>query len=144
MSNVNTPRIEYDTPSQDLQFLDQSIHEHNCKKTDITDGRLFSIFLRDDANLILAELSGWTWAQACEIRILWVHTSLRGQGYGKQLMEMAEVEARDRGCKAIYLASYSFQAPEFYRKLGFEVFAQLDDFPPGHQHYHLVKRLEVE
>ena len=142
MLNINIPKIEYDTTSQDLEFLDERIYEHNCKKTGVADGRLFSIFLRGDKNEILAGLSGWTWAQACEIRIIWVHSNLRGQGYGKRLMEMAEQEARSRGCKIIYLNSYSFQAPEFYRKLGFEVFARLENFPPGHQHYHLVKRLE--
>jgi GNAT superfamily N-acetyltransferase len=134
-------KIEYDSLPGDLQFLDDRIYEFNCEQTGIEDGRLFSIFLRGAENEILAGLSGWTWAQACEIRILWIHSTLRGQGYGRRLMEMAEQEARSRGCKVIYLNSYSFQAPEFYRKLGFEVFARLDDFPPGHYHDHLVKRL---
>ena len=135
-------KVAYDFPARDLEFLEDRIYEFNCAQTGIGDGRSFSIFLRGNENKIFAGLSGWTWAQACEIRILWVHANLRGQGYGKRLMEMAEREARSRGCKVIYLNSYGFQAPEFYQKLGFEIFAQLEDFPPGQAQYHLVKRLE--
>lgn len=142
MQNNNQIKIEYDTSPDDLQFLDDRIYEFNCGQTGIEDGRLFSIFLRGADNEILAGLSGWTWAQACEIRILWVHPNLRGQGYGRRLMELAEQEARSRDCKIIYLNSYSFQAPEFYQKIGFEVLAYLEDFPPGRRHYHLMKRLE--
>ena len=52
----------------------------------------------------------------------------------------AEQEARLHGCKVILLSSYSFQAPEFYQKHGYELAWQLNDFPPGHQYCYLVKR----
>jgi GNAT superfamily N-acetyltransferase len=88
----------------------------------------------------VAGISGWTWAHACEVRDLWVDPSLRGQGYGDRLLAAAEQEAQLRGCKVILLASYSFQAPAFYQKHGYELGWQLNDFPPGHQYCYLVKR----
>ena len=56
-------------------------------------------------------------------------------------MAAAEQEAQLRRCKIILLASYSFQAPGFYQKNGYELAWQLSDFPPGHQYHYLVKRL---
>jgi hypothetical protein len=37
--------------------------------------------------------------------------------------------------------TFSFQAPEFYRKHGFEVVATIDDDPRGHQNLLMRKRL---
>jgi hypothetical protein len=39
------------------------------------------------------------------------------------------------------LDSYSFEAPGFYQKQGYEVFAVLDDHPRHHRNYYLRKRL---
>jgi GNAT superfamily N-acetyltransferase len=130
------------TPSAaEQEFLEDRLYEFNCAQTKQDDGQLFAFFIRNEGQEIVAGLSGWTWAQACEIRTLWVDPASRGQGYGRTLLEAAEGEARTRGCKVILLGSYSFQAPAFYQKCGYELAWQLDDFPPGHQHCFLVKRL---
>ncbi len=127
--------------SKELQFLEDRLYEFNAAQTGHDDGQLFAFLIRDERQEIIAGISGWTWAQACEIRELWVHPSWRGQGYGSQLLQAAEQTARTRGCQLILLTSYSFQAPKFYQKFGFELEWRLDDFPPGHQYCHLVKRL---
>jgi GNAT superfamily N-acetyltransferase len=132
------------TPSSDeLQFLEDRLYEYNSQQTGREDGQLFAFFIRNDRQEIVAGLSGWTWARACEIKTLWVHPSLRGQGHGGELLEAAEQEARAHDCKVIMLTSYSFQAPGFYQKHGYELDWQLEDFPPGHKHCVLVKLLEV-
>jgi len=126
--------------SEELQFLEDRLYEFNSVQTGQDDGQLLAYFIRNDQQEIVAGLSGWTWAHACEIRALWVHPSWRRQGYGRDLLEAAEQEAQDRGCKVILIGSYSFQAPAFYQKYGYELAWQLNDFPPGHQHFYLVKR----
>ena len=129
------------TPSsEELQFLEDRLYEFNRAQTGQDDGQLFAFFVRNDQQEIVAGLSGWTWAKACEIRMLWVHPAWRGQGYGRSLLESAEQEARGRGCKVILISSYSFQAPAFYQKGGYELAWQLNDFPPGQQNCYLVKR----
>jgi len=40
-----------------------------------------------------------------------------------------------------HLDTFSFQAPDFYQQRGYQVFGQLDDFPPGHRRYYLTKEL---
>ncbi len=66
----------------------------------------------------------------------------RSLGLGRQVMALAEAEARRRDCIGIWLDTYSFQAPGFYAKLGFEEFGRISDFPPGHDRIFLLKRLD--
>ena len=80
----------------------------------------------------------WDWLY---VNLMWVREDLRGQGFGRQLLEKAEAEARQRGAKRAYLDTFSFQAPAFYKKLGYEEFGRLEDFPVGHTRYFLVKTL---
>ena len=80
----------------------------------------------------------WDWLY---INLMWVREDLRGRGFGRQLLEKAETEARQRGAKRTYLDTFSFQAPAFYKKLGYEEFGRLEDFPAGHTRYFLVKTL---
>ncbi len=126
----------------EIEFLEDRLYEHNAAQTGQTDGQLFAFFIRDEQGEIVAGITGWTWARACEIRQLWVDPARRGQGHGAALLASAEVEARARGCRVIQVMSYSFQAPTFYEKHGYTQFGRLDDFPPGHQNCFLVKRCE--
>ncbi len=136
------PVIDRNPPNETMDFLEARIYEHNRDRTGYDDGQLFTIVIRDVSGYqIIAGIAGWTWAQASEIRTLWVHADYRHRGYGSQLLQMAEQEARARACKIIALASYSFQAPDFYVRHGFEIAFQINDFPPGHRNVYLVKRL---
>jgi len=54
--------------------------------------------------------------------------ALRGQGWGKKLMEAAEAKAKDLVCKQINVDTLSFQAPEFYKSLGYEETARVHNF----------------
>lgn len=136
--------IEYDPRSTGLEFLDDRLYEHNCTQTGKDGGKLFAIYHYGPEGEILAGLHGWIWAQACEIRTLWVHPDLRGQGIGRRMMMLAEEEAQAGGCQVILLNTYSFQAPRFYPQLGYQEFARLEDFPPGHQMFFYQKRLDQE
>src|SRR5512141_2465726 len=105
--------------SVEQDFLEARLYEHNSAQTKQDDGQLFAFFVRNEQQEIIAGLTGWTWAHACEVEQLWVHPMLRGQGYGQRLLESAEQEARLRGCNVILIRSYSFQAPAFYQKFGY-------------------------
>ncbi|MGB7097037.1 MAG: GNAT family N-acetyltransferase, partial [Anaerolineales bacterium] len=73
--------------------------------------------------------------------LMWIKDDLRGRGYGQRLLTLAEDEARQRGAKNAYLDTFSFQAPDFYKKYGYKVFGELQDFPPGHHRYFMTKKL---
>jgi GNAT superfamily N-acetyltransferase len=135
--------LEDNPSSEDLDFLETQIIEHNMLKTGKRDFRHLAIFIRNTDDQIIAGLSGYTWAGFCEIRFLWVGEDLRGRGYGKQLLAAAETEAKARNCSLVVLNSYSFQAPDFYRQLGYKEAGHVDDCPPGEANYYFRKHLAL-
>jgi GNAT superfamily N-acetyltransferase len=80
----------------------------------------------------------WGWFY---INLMFVKEELRGQGYGHQLLVQAETEALKRGAKNVYLDTFSFQSPEFYKKHDYRVFGELQDFPQGFTRYFMTKQL---
>jgi GNAT superfamily N-acetyltransferase len=56
---------------------------------------------------------------------LWVAEAHRGQGLGAALLERMETLAREAGIRRARVNTASFQAPGFYPKLGYRVFAEL-------------------
>lgn len=64
----------------------------------------------------------------------------RGHGLGREVMALAEREARAAGMRGMRLDTFTFQAPEFYRKLGFEEFGRIGEYPAGHARVFFVKR----
>jgi predicted N-acetyltransferase YhbS len=52
------------------------------------------------------------------VDLLSVPESMRGVGIGRKLMMLAEAEAVQRGCRAVALDTFSFQARGFYERLG--------------------------
>lgn len=85
----------------------------------------------------LGGLIGETLWGYLHVRLLSVDQALRGRGLGRRLMEAAHAEAQRRGCHGAYLDTFSFQAPDFYQKLGYEIYGKLDDFPQGYCRYFL-------
>ena len=61
-----------------------------------------------------------------------------------QLLQAAEDEARRRGCHGVFLYTYSFQAPGFYHKQGYQLMGVLEDCPPGYQRHYLKKSLQAQ
>jgi GNAT superfamily N-acetyltransferase len=131
-----------DQPARaDVDFIEERINEYNIAQTGRDDGQELALFIRDESGEIVGGLYGWTWAGWFEVRYLWLREDLRGQRHGTQLLQAAEEEAARRGCTRVYLDSYSFQAPGFYKKLGYQEFGVLPGFPDTHTRHFLWKTL---
>ena len=104
-------------------------------------GRAVKIFVRDRADEVVGGVvahcfDGWVY-----IALLWVEEPLRHLGYGTRLMRLAEAEAIQLGCRNAHVDTFSFEARPFYERLGYALFATLEDYPTGHCKYFLRKRL---
>jgi predicted N-acetyltransferase YhbS len=71
--------------------------------------------------------------------VLFVPESLRGQGLGTKLLGLAEDEVRAIGGCGLRLDTFSFQAPDFYPRHGFEKIGQLDAYPAPHSRTFFAK-----
>jgi GNAT superfamily N-acetyltransferase len=106
------------------------------------DGRAVVVTVADPAT---GEIIGGLWGSTAygflHVDMLIVPETLRRQGLGTRVMRQAEEEAVRRGCHGAYLETFDFQARGFYEKLGYSVFGQLDNTPPGHIRFFLRKSL---
>jgi GNAT superfamily N-acetyltransferase len=101
--------------------------------------RPLAVFARDQERIV-AGLAGETYAGWLFIRYFWVSEPLRRTGMGRELIVAAEGRALERGCHSAWVDTFTFQAPGFYRKLGYAPFGELD-YPPDFKRIFLQKRL---
>jgi GNAT superfamily N-acetyltransferase len=137
------PLIAVEPTPDDVQYLEDRIYEFNSTATGITNGEWLAFVVRDH-DRIVAGICGNTWGGVCEVRQFWVEESRRGRGLGTALFHAAEQEARRRGCTQIVLMTFSFQAPSFYERQGFEVVATVEDHPRGHRNLLMRKCLAAD
>ncbi len=97
-------------------------------------------FVRGRHQEIMAGLVGSTYAGWLFVADLWVHAELRRRGVGSELLARAERRAIELGCHSAWLDTFSFQAPEFYPRFGYEVFGTID-YPPGCKRFFMQKQL---
>jgi GNAT superfamily N-acetyltransferase len=76
------------------------------------------------------------------VDLLYVPQEARGKTIGTKLIATVEAFARRKGCSGVWLMTYSFQAPAFYRKLGYRAFATLNHHPKGNKLFFFRKSLE--
>ncbi|AOK57400.1 GNAT family N-acetyltransferase [Burkholderia stagnalis] len=103
--------------------------------------RPLAVILTDDADNIAGGLWGSTAYGWLHVDLLVVPEAARGQRVGTRLMQLAEAEARARGCHGAWLDTHDFQAKPFYERLGYVQFGELPDFPVGHAKLFLKKSL---
>jgi ribosomal protein S18 acetylase RimI-like enzyme len=99
---------------------------------------------RDAAGAVQAgakceEVWGWLY-----VDWLWVAAPFPQQGWGGRLLTEAEAYARGQRLKGLHLNTWSFQAPDFYRKQGFTCVGQVAEMPPGATRYWFAKPFKEE
>ncbi|MFJ6571954.1 GNAT family N-acetyltransferase [Streptomyces sp. NPDC091292] len=96
----------------------------------------------DQDGALIGGCDAHTWARWLHVNLLWVDARYRGTGLGTRLLADVERRARDEGdCVSARVSTWDFQAPGFYRSLGYEAVAVIPDYPPGVTEFTLVKRL---
>lgn len=81
----------------------------------------FALVLSDDQNTTLGVLNAFTAFAEIYIDDMWVDSHYRGKGYGRKLIQALEDYFKGKGFNNINLVTNQFQAPEFYKKCGFEL-----------------------
>ncbi|MGI5229916.1 GNAT family N-acetyltransferase [Actinoallomurus sp. CA-142502] len=121
--------------------LNQELHDYNVQVTGADDQAELSVRAVDADGELVGGLTGWTWAGCGGVELLWVRADRRGESWGRALMGAAETEARRRGCTQMIVSTLSFQAPGFYRSLGYVETGRTEGHPIGHADLHFTKQL---
>lgn len=130
----------------DSDFIRKKVIEHNMENLPDqlkTPNENVSFVLKDELKGIKGGITANIFWHHMHIESLWVDKSIREEGYGSELLKKMEFLAIDKGCRLISLDTFSFQAPEFYKDHGYEVFGTIENHPKGFNQYFLIKRFGV-
>ena len=137
--NSITINIQDDPPVEEVDLLRAALRAYN--QSAAGQNTYTSLYLKatsSDGEFIggIYGKIAWQWLY---IDLLWVHPHYRGRGLGSQLISSIEKAANEQGIFRYHLSTASFQAPDFYQKLGYEICGTIEDLPPGHTNYFLKK-----
>ncbi|MFW9854433.1 MAG: GNAT family N-acetyltransferase [Candidatus Thorarchaeota archaeon] len=103
-------------------------------------GIRINLVLKNSDQQVIGGLHAYTTLRAVHTECLWVDRSSRKLGYGKKLLVAAEKIAKENGCISGLVMVFSFQSPEFFQKLGYEIFGVSDGYPGSIKEHFLIKR----
>ena len=127
----------------DLKVLEEGLTGHAFAQAGIAPFEPLAIFLYDEAGRIVGGLHGRFWDSVLDISTLWVHEDYRGEGYGARLIAAAEAEGVRRNGEVAHLRTFDYQAPGFYRRVGYEEYHIEQGWPRGHTRHYFRKRLTL-
>lgn len=142
MDKLSFVITEGEPTADDYQILVNGMLAYHASQGHPRKSETLSIFLKDEKGKVFGGIIvSFLW-NGMEIRSLWVDETIRKRGWGRKLMQAAELEAVKRGCTIAYTNTFSWQAPEFYKKLGYTLYGKLEDFPKGNCLSYVCKKLE--
>jgi GNAT superfamily N-acetyltransferase len=134
-------KITDEIKKQDEETIFQCLLEYNLARIEDKNPKDLGVYFKDEKCEMLAGLIGNTHGNWLTVKFLWVSEKLRGQSIGSQILRKAEETAKERGCKYAFLDTFSFQAPEFYKKYGYKEKFVLEEYPVKGKRYYFTKTL---
>ena len=120
------------------EYIHRQLQAHNTPY--MANSKDYSFHLEQDDSII-AGIVAESVEDTVEVAYLYVDPAFRGAGLGRQLMKQVEDQAADDGMKRVFLNTYSFQAPGFYRKMGYRLLFAIEPCLGDHGQYFFEKEL---
>jgi len=123
MNNFKLEITDREPNKKDAKIIKAGMLAYHKSKGHPRKTEYFSIFVKDDNCRVLgAIVVSFLW-NGMHIDTLWVDESIRSQGWGRKL------------------DTFTWQAPEFYKKLGYKEFGKVENFPEGNSLIYYKKEL---
>ncbi|PGZ95141.1 GNAT family N-acetyltransferase [Bacillus sp. AFS029533] len=136
--------ITKDFNEKDKKYINSSLYEFNLKHfPEDLRGRYqeVNLFLKDENGTVRGGILGeicWNWL---EIHTFMIDEDIRKLGYGAKLLLEVEQIALENNCDFIKVDTLSFQALDFYKRFGYQVYGTLDKVGREYEHFFLKKDL---
>ena len=98
-------------------------------------------FMAEDNGTIAGIITGRAYYNEVHIGDLIVGKAYRGTGVGSRLVAAVEDAYKGKGYEKIALTTFGFQAPDFYKKLGYELEFVREDENAKLSKYFFLKRI---
>ncbi len=128
----------------DYEHVCQNLYEYNVQVTDGVlkiPGKDINLYLKDESGKVVGGIFCETWSYGLYIDVFWIDDSYRHKGYGKIMLTEAERLGKEIGCIFAHTCTFTYQSPEFYKRMGYKVFGVNDEYPNGIKQFFLKKRL---
>ena len=135
--------MNYNPNKNEIEFVNNALEKFYNMHVGPDNHLLLNIVEYDENQNVIAGILGGTYWGWLHIDILWVDENFRSKKIGSRILIAAENEAKKRGCHSVHVDTMSWQAPEFYKKHGYELISELDNIPNGYKKFHFIKRLDV-
>ncbi|HHP0478429.1 TPA: GNAT family N-acetyltransferase [Vibrio campbellii] len=124
----------------DLDLIRDGIRAYN--RMHLPDGDVDAVgcFAWNDEGNIVGGLTGEMFNNTVFVEYLWVDAEARTLGVGSKLIALLEEQVKQHGVTHLYLDTYSFQALDFYLKLGFEKVGQYSGYPAAGIDKHFLQK----
>lgn len=124
----------------DLDLIRDGIRAYN--RMHLPDGDVDAVgcFARNDEGKVVGGLTGEMFNNTVFVEYLWVDAEARTSGVGSKLIALLEEQVKRHGVTHLYLDTYSFQALDFYLKLGFEKVGQYSGYPAAGIDKHFLQK----
>ena len=129
-----------DPTEQQLAEIERGLDEYNAgvaSARTVTRVRAVCVESGD----VIAGLEAAAYWGKLHVRLLWVHPDHQHRGLGSQLVSWAEEQGRKLGCNSAMVDTMSFQAPEFYARLGYRQFGVSEGYEGEASRHYFEKQL---
>lgn len=134
--------INEDSTDEKIMPIEEGLNEFNDLMTGISDRKPLNILiLSTRTGKVVGGIQGRSSLGLLFLDLFYLPQEIRKNGVGTEILRMFEAEGRKRGCTAAFLYTISFQAPDFYRKNGWEEFGRIECLPEGTSRIFMKKNL---
>ena len=130
-----------DTDPVAIAIIDSGLDASNMAAAPLNEVRPITCVARVPSGDVVGGAVGRTWGECAELQQLWVAPEHRRKGIGSHLVKLFEASAKARGCRTLYLTTFSFQAPRLYESLGYRHATEFRGFPGGIVKYIMVRTI---
>ena len=122
-------------------FISEAFSDYSISKNVDLNYEEYCFIAENDKGEIIGAVTGRAYYNEVHIGDLIIDKEYRGQDIGTKLVKTVEEAYGDKGYEKFALTTFGFQAPEFYKKLGYTLEYVREDKNPKLSKYFYLKEI---